>query len=76
MYRRDRAGDNHGGICVYAKQNVHSRCRQDIELPNIQCLWIVNSTHHKKIFKARFKDLRILPKMFWRPLMVGWLFWV
>ena len=38
LYRRDRVGDNHGGICVYAKQNVHSRRRQDIELPNIECL--------------------------------------
>ena len=49
LYRRDRGGDNHGGSCVYAKQNVHSRRRQDIELPNIEWLWIEVSTHNKKI---------------------------
>ena len=36
LYRRDRGGDNHGGICVYAKQNVHSHRRQDVELPNFR----------------------------------------
>ena len=64
LYRRDRVGDNHGGICVYAKQNVHSRRRQDIELPNIEYLWIEVSTHNKKILLGTFIDLRILPKMF------------
>ena len=54
LYRRDRGGDNHGGICVYAKQNVHSRRRQDIELPNIECLWIEVSTHNKKILLGTF----------------------
>ena len=54
LYRRDRAGDNHGGICVYTKQNVHSRRRQDIELPNIECLWIEVSTHNKKILLGTF----------------------
>ena len=40
LYRRDRGGDNHGGICVYTKDNVFSRRRNDLELPNIECIWI------------------------------------
>ena len=35
LYRRDRPGDNHGGICIYAKQKIYSRRRIDLELPNI-----------------------------------------
>ena len=54
LYRRDRVGDNHGGICEYAKQNVHSRRRQDIELANIECQWIEVSTHNKKIILGTF----------------------
>ncbi|MES9994358.1 MAG: reverse transcriptase family protein [Candidatus Thiodiazotropha sp.] len=54
LYRRDRVGDNHGGICVYVKQNVHSRRRHDIELPNIECVWVEVSTHNKKILLGTF----------------------
>ena len=39
---------------MYAKQNVHSRRRQNIELPNIECLWIEVSTHNKKILLGTF----------------------
>ena len=48
LYRRDRVGDRYGGICVYAKQNTYSRRRQDLEPPNIECVWIEISTHNKK----------------------------
>ncbi|MEW8544644.1 MAG: endonuclease/exonuclease/phosphatase family protein, partial [Candidatus Thiodiazotropha sp.] len=58
LYRRDRAGDNHGGICVYAKQNIYSRRRPDIERPNIECLWIEVSIHNNK---------KILLGTFYRP---------
>lgn len=36
LYRRDRPGDNHGGICVYVRNNIYSSRRNDIELPNIE----------------------------------------
>ena len=32
----------------YAKQNTYSRRRQDLEPPNIECVWIEISTHNKK----------------------------
>ena len=31
LYRRYRVGDNHGGICMYVKQNIYSRRRQDLK---------------------------------------------
>ena len=46
LYRRDRGGDNHGGICDYTKDNVFSRRRNDLELPNIECIWIEITVHH------------------------------
>lgn len=40
LYRRDRPGDNHGGICVYVRDNIYSCRRNAIELPNIECVWV------------------------------------
>ena len=34
-YRRDRQGDNHGGICVYVKENIYAKRRIDLELQDI-----------------------------------------
>ena len=31
-YRRDRPGDNHGGICVYVKESIYSQHRPDRDL--------------------------------------------
>lgn len=54
LYRRDRVGDNHGGICVYVKQNIYSRRRQDLELPNVECVWIEFSACNKKYLIGSF----------------------
>ena len=54
LYRRDRGGDNHGGICVYTEDNVFSRRRNDLELPNIECIWIEITVHHRKFLLGTF----------------------
>ena len=54
LYRCDRGGDNHGGVCVYTKDNVFSRRRNDLELPNIECIWIEITVHHRKILLGTF----------------------
>ena len=48
LYRRDREGDSHGGICVYVQQNLYSRRRNDLQLPDIECIWIEINTHNRK----------------------------
>ena len=48
LYRRDRNGDNHGGICVYVRNTIYSCRRNDIELPDIECVWVEVITHNKK----------------------------
>ena len=48
LYRRDRSGDNHDGICVSVRNNIYSCRRNDIELPDIECVWVEVITHNKK----------------------------
>ena len=50
LYRHDRVGGRYGGIGLYAKQNTYRRRRQELELPNIECILIEISTHNKTIF--------------------------
>ena len=53
-YRRDRQDDNHGGICVYAKENVSAKRRVDLELQDIECLWIEVSSNRNKLLIGTF----------------------
>ena len=39
-FRRDRIGDSHDGIMVYVKKDIPCKRRIDLELVNIECLWI------------------------------------
>ena len=41
-------------ICVYAKQDIYSRRRIDLELPNIECLWIEVYTQQRKALIGTF----------------------
>ena len=56
LCRRDGVGDNHGGLCVYVKQNSLSCRRQDIEFLNIKCLGIECSTRNNffKYINSKF----------------------
>ena len=48
LYRRDRADDNHGGICVFVNQTIFSCRRQDLQLPQLECIWVEISLHNRK----------------------------
>ena len=37
-FRRDRPGDNHGGICVYVKEILYAKRRKDLEPQDIECV--------------------------------------
>ena len=54
LYRRHRQADNYGDVCVYIKENVYSRRRTDLELPNIECTWVEINTHHRKFLLGTF----------------------
>ena len=53
-FRRDREGDNHGGVCVYVTESIFSKRRQDLELPNLECVWVEIKTHSKKLLIGTF----------------------
>ena len=48
LFRLDRSGDHYGGICVYVRNNVYSRRRNDLELPKIKCIWVEISIRNNK----------------------------
>ena len=54
LYRRDRGGDSHGGICVFVNQSIFSCRRLDLELPQIECVWIELSIHNRKELVGTF----------------------
>lgn len=54
LYRRDRTGDAHGGVCVYVDQNYHSKRRADLEMNNIECIWLEITIQHRKLLIGTF----------------------
>ena len=38
--RRDRGVDGHGGVCVYVKSSLNFKRRLDLELNDLECLWV------------------------------------
>ena len=54
LFRRDRVGDNHGGICVYVRENIYSCWRNDIELRNIVWVWAKMMVHNRKQLLGMF----------------------
>ena len=49
LYRHDRRGNNHGGICVYAKSTIYSKRRTDLELLDLECIWLELHCNHRHI---------------------------
>ena len=56
-FRRDRVGDGHGGILVYVKHDIPCKRRVDLELLNIECVWV----------EINIKKRKILIDTFYRP---------
>ena len=48
LYRRDHRSDSHGGICVFANNNAYSRRRLDLELWDVECVWLELNSHYRK----------------------------
>ena len=52
--RKDREGDNHGGVMIYVKDCLHYRRRADLESRNIESIWIELSNNHKRVLFGLF----------------------
>ena len=53
-FRRDREGDSHGGILVHVKNDIPCKRRDDLELNNIECLWVEINVRNKKLLVGTF----------------------
>ena len=40
LYRRDRGRDAYGGNCVSVKNELYSRRRNNLEVADIECVWL------------------------------------
>ena len=47
--RKDRVGDNHGGVILYVKEALNYKRRDDLEIKDIEYIWIELVNHHKHI---------------------------
>ena len=53
-YRRDRAGDRHGGICVLVPSKLYAKRRVELELQNTVCILLELFVGHKKLLIGTF----------------------
>ena len=53
-FRRDRSDGPGGGICVYVTNNIYATRRTDLELNDIECIWIEVSLNNKKLLIGTF----------------------
>ena len=54
LLRRYRLGDNHGGVCVYADKNSYVKRRNDLEIQNVESIWLEVTVQHRKILIGTF----------------------
>lgn len=52
--RKDRIGDNHGGVILYVKEGIHYKRRKDLEIRGIESIWIEIVNKHKRILFGLF----------------------
>ena len=52
--RKDRTGDNHGGVLIYVKDTIYYKRRLDLEPIGIECIWIEVQLRHKKVLFGLF----------------------
>ena len=53
-FRKDRPTDRHGGVIVYVKDTVSARRRQDLEVNDVESIWLELKVKHKSILFGVF----------------------
>ena len=52
--RKDLTGDSHGGVMLYVKTSIHYKRRADLEIRDIESIWIELVNNHKHILFGLF----------------------
>ena len=55
--RKDREGDNYGGVMIYVKDCLHYGRRADLVSRNIESIWIELTNNHKRVLFGLFYRL-------------------
>ena len=53
-FRKDRQTDRHGGVLVYVKDTISAHRRHDLEVNDIECVWLELKVKHKPILFGVF----------------------
>jgi hypothetical protein len=53
-FRRDRQNKTGGGVIVYVKEHINCIVRPDLQIDNIECLWIEIKFKNKKYLYGTF----------------------
>ncbi|MCG7870185.1 MAG: hypothetical protein JAY74_27935 [Candidatus Thiodiazotropha taylori] len=52
--RKDRVGDNHGGVILYVKETLFYKRRDDLEIRGVENIWIELANNHKRVLFGVF----------------------
>ena len=52
--RKDRNADNHGGVIIYIKEGIRYKRRADLEVRDLENIWIEVANNHKRILFGLF----------------------
>lgn len=53
-FRYDRPTDTHGGVAIYIKENLYSKRRCDLEIRDVECVWVEVIIKHNPILIGTF----------------------
>ncbi|MEW8548570.1 MAG: endonuclease/exonuclease/phosphatase family protein, partial [Candidatus Thiodiazotropha sp.] len=53
-FRKDRDNDAHGGVAVYVKNNIPCLRRPELEVLNVESVWIEIRLNHKRLLVGTF----------------------
>ena len=53
-FRKDRLGDGYGGVAVYIKNDIPCIRRTDLEILNIECVWVEIRLHGKRLLVGTY----------------------
>ena len=53
-FRRDRTNNRYGGVIIYVNSNIPCRRRYDIEVDQVECIWVECVIHKKKYLIGTF----------------------
>jgi hypothetical protein len=68
MFRRDRAGDAHGGVALYIRENIIGKERADLQIPDLEAIWAEILVENRKILIGCMYRPPNAPAAYWNKV--------